>query len=122
MIAVAPPAAATGVISVGALGRSDDGLRVADFSNTRPEISGPGVGVRSARAGGGLTAMNGTSMATPHVAGVAALWANKLLSTTGSISHSAFRAQLVASGQEDGLAAPIPYADVGTGMVQAPQH
>ena len=121
-IAVAPPAAATGVISVGALGRSDDGLRVADFSNTRPEISGPGVGIRSARAGGGLTAMNGTSMATPHVAGVAALWANKLLSTTGSISHSAFRAQLVASGQEDELAAPIPFADVGTGMVQAPQH
>jgi subtilisin family serine protease len=120
-IAVAPPAAANGVVSVGALGRSDDGLTVADFSNTRPEVSGPGVGVRSAKLGGGLTAMNGTSMATPHVAGVAALWASKALSNTGSISHSALRSQLVASGQEQDLAPPIPYADVGTGMVQAPQ-
>lgn len=120
-IAVAPPAAAVGVVSVGALGRSDDGLQVAGFSNTGPEISAPGVGIRSARAGGGLTAMNGTSMATPHVAGVAALWASKLLETTGSLPHSELRSRLIGSGREQGLAEPIPYADIGAGMVQAPQ-
>jgi subtilisin family serine protease len=33
----------------------------------------PGVGIVSAKAGGGYQSMDGTSMATPHVAGLAAL-------------------------------------------------
>jgi len=38
-----------------------------------PDISGPGVDVLSTQWGGGYTTMSGTSMATPHLAGVAAL-------------------------------------------------
>ena len=38
-----------------------------------PDISGPGVDVLSTKWGGGYTTMSGTSMATPHLAGVAAL-------------------------------------------------
>ena len=44
-IAVSLPAAAEGVISVGALQRAANQFAVLDFSNTLPEISGPGVAI-----------------------------------------------------------------------------
>jgi subtilisin family serine protease len=62
---------AEGFVSVAALGQGAVGLRVAPFSNTFANISGPGVAIASAKLGGGLVAMSGTSMATPHVAGLA---------------------------------------------------
>jgi len=67
-IAVAPPAAGEGIISVGALQQGSQGFEVASFSNTHCNVSAPGVAVQSAQAGGGLTSMNGTSIATPHAA------------------------------------------------------
>jgi hypothetical protein len=51
-IGVLFPAAADGVTSTGALGRSGTGLTVAPCSNTFPQISAPGVGVISAKPGG----------------------------------------------------------------------
>lgn len=120
-IAVAPPAAAEGVYSVGALGQGGAGLVTAPFSNTGPNVAAPGVGVRSAKSGSpGLAAMNGTSMATPHVAGVAALWANRLLDTTNALDGTTLAAQLVASGRHDDLDQGFDPGDVGTGLVQAP--
>jgi len=48
-----------------------------DYSSTQPlidpDICGPGVDVFSTQWGGGYTTMSGTSMATPHLAGVVAL-------------------------------------------------
>lgn len=121
-IAASPPAAGTGVLAVGALQEGADGLSVASFSNNEVDVAAPGVDVISARLGGGLVSMNGTSMATPHVAGVAALWAQKLRDTTGQVESGVLLARVVASGTTDFLAAGTEEEDIGTGIVRAPLH
>jgi subtilisin family serine protease len=80
---VSSPGCAPSVLTVGAVDRDDS---TAVFSSRgpvegthvlKPEISAPGVGISAAAAGGrGVYAyqtMSGTSMATPHVAGAAAI-------------------------------------------------
>ena len=77
-IAVSPPAVSEGIISVAAIGQDGADLKIAQFSNVGANIAAPGVDIISAKTGGGLTTKSGTSMATPHVAGVAALYMQKL--------------------------------------------
>lgn len=119
-IATASPAAGIGVVSVGALARGDAGLAVASFSNTGPRVSGPGVGVVSARAGGGLLALNGTSMACPHVAGIAALVIDDLRGAHRPVRPDRVAAELIAKARTDALAPGIDFTDVGSGIAQAP--
>ncbi|PYZ96451.1 peptidase S8 [Alteribacter lacisalsi] len=77
------PAAYDSVIAVAAV---DQNNNRATFSSTGPavEISAPGVNVLSTTPGNNYASYNGTSMASPHVAGVAAqVWqANPGLSNT----------------------------------------
>lgn len=112
-VGVAPPANAPGLISVGALAR--DGT-VAGFSNHGVTLCAPGVEIVSADVTGGLISMSGTSMAAPHVSGLAALWVQHLLERGVPWSAERLRNELVRSCSDVNQPAQL----VGMGMPRAP--
>jgi subtilisin family serine protease len=117
-----PPASAPSVISVAAVDRPVPGMveyPLASFSNWGTALAAPGVGIVSSALGGGLSQMDGTSMAAPHVAGVAALWAQKLLLLSGSVRIDQLRLRLLGSGRPDHLMANVRH-ELGAGLVDAP--
>jgi subtilisin family serine protease len=120
-LAVSPPAVAEGVVSVAAVAKTPDGFEVAPFSNIGARVSGPGVNILSAKLGGGLVTLSGTSMATPHVAGVAALWAQKMLED-GEFRGSLLADRLIGTATTNGMKPGFDYADIGAGLVRSPQN
>ena len=77
------------------------------------DVAGPGVRVLSSVPMPGRTGFkSGTSMATPHAAGIAALWAE-----ARGVSGGALASALTATARR----LPLPSRDVGAGLIQAPQ-
>jgi len=96
-----------------AISASDSADKLASFSSRGAEIViiAPGVNIYSTRKGGGYTTMSGTSMASPHAAGLAVLAVG-----AGANGAEAVRSALKAA------ATPLPVlkpTDQGAGMVDA---
>ena len=119
-IAASLPAAAEGVLSVAALADAPGGWAIAPFSNTFPQLSAPGVAIKSAAIGGATREMTGTSMACPHVAGVAALWGAFGRAAGLPARATSVVAKTLATARTEGFAATTDVADRGVGMVTAP--
>jgi subtilisin family serine protease len=113
---VGSPASAAAALAVGAVDRKD---RLAGFSSrgpaidgtaVKPELTAPGVGIVAARGSDGrlgkpgdlYTAVSGTSVATAHVTGAAALLAQQHPDWPGD----RLKAALMASAH------PVPRTDV----------
>jgi subtilisin len=118
---VAPVSSPANCPSILAVGAVDQSLSVAEFScgglndnGGQVDVSGPGVGVfSSVPLPQRYRKLMGTSMACPHVAGVAALWAQSDPSLRGR--------RLWKALIDNALALPGSKRDVGIGLAQAPQ-
>jgi len=104
-----------------AVGATDTDDVIASFSSrgpspwgeTKPDISAPGTDVRSSVPGGEYAEKQGTSMAAPHVTGLAALLFQAQPGLSLSAAEQAMTSNAVPLGD------PIPNNDYGWGRIDA---
>jgi aqualysin 1 len=86
-----------GIATVAATDRAD---LEAYFSNYGRcvDIWAPGVDILSTQLGGGTTTMSGTSMASPHFGGTAALYLSKNMGSSAAMVESQLKTDAVGTG------------------------
>jgi len=100
------PASALGVVSVGAVDRTDTRASFSDFGPC-VDLFAPGVQVTSASIGGGFLTASGTSMAAPHVTGAAARFLSVHPTATPSdVKAALLGAATVGAVQDPGTGSP----------------
>lgn len=106
------PAAYSSVVAVAAT-NSSDGVPVWSTRGSYLDIAAPGVSVLSTWKDGGYRTLNGTSMATPHVAGAAALLIGSGVTTVAGIRTA------LESTADDINSATLPGFDnvIGNGLL-----
>ncbi|WP_289368179.1 S8 family peptidase [Pantoea stewartii] len=115
------PAAAEGVISVSAVVNSGNEVyRAADFSNINATLCAPGVDIVSAWPNNTFKSLSGTSMACPHVAGVAALWWEERRRSGLRPSAKNVSARLIATARRDVFSHGNTELDTGQGLITSP--
>jgi subtilisin family serine protease len=111
------PASCPSIIAVGAV---EHDLSVANYSTGAPNSGDPKVDIaapgtaRSATKGGGYETRSGTSIATPFVAGIAALYAEACPKARGKDLWDLLTKKARPLGK--------PVGDVGAGLIFAPRR
>ncbi|USX56103.1 S8 family serine peptidase [Lentzea sp. HUAS12] len=90
------PTEVSGVVSVASINSSNAKSSFSNFGTDKIHVAAPGDSVYSTIPGGRYTTMSGTSMASPHVAGVAAL----LKSTNPTATPAQLRALLATQADD----------------------
>lgn len=100
-----------GAITVGATDSSD---KPASFSNygSCVDVWGPGVYITSTYLNGSTATMSGTSMASPHVAGAAALYLSRYPKATPATVEAALKQAATSTGNTDSAGLAIKRVDV----------
>ncbi|MGI0487110.1 S8 family serine peptidase [Pantanalinema rosaneae CENA516] len=92
-----------GVLAVGAVNRNQQMASFSNLAGSSPlnYVVAPGVGIYSTTPNDRYASFNGTSMATPHIAGVAAL----LLSANPNLTPAQLVSLLTSTANRDGITA-----------------
>ncbi|SDW86894.1 thermitase [Marininema mesophilum] len=101
------PGANEKAIAVGATDKSDKKAEFSNYGSDWVDVAAPGVDILSTVPGGKYEEMSGTSMATPHVAGVAGL-----VASTGKKGDEVRKAIESSADKVDGTGSDWKYGRV----------